>query len=338
VQPVEENTYVEDVVADSRDVQPTEAKPYHEEIQASSNDVLPVGSKSFLEDAQAADEEDDPEAIGVARTSNVPIPATPTPPTPTLPPGESVINGHSAAAILTQHSDENELERARRLEQRVSRRLSVSPPVAWKTPSPAESAMMSERIVQRKELPPPRSTPTSSRSPALASLRESDSWTDVTQENHVPENRVTEIPRSRPQSSGQHGANSRSREIPVVDKAPKRQSNDSAHSGTRSKSQNTENYPTERAALQRVSSTSSTTRSVSVANSVPHSSKGSESSIGLPRGLSGRLSEEDRQREFDSLVRGEETVKYTLTPQSMRDIDVSWPVFYIIQVFYIDAC
>lgn len=328
VQPVEEDTYVEVVVADSRDVQPTETKPYHEEVQASSNDVLPVRSKLFPEDAQAADEEHDPEAIGVARTSNVPIPAAPTPP-----PGESVMNGHSAATILVQHGDENELERARRLEQHASRRPSVSPPMARKTPSPAESAMMSERIVQRKELPPPRSTSTPSRSPALASLRESDSWIDVTQENYVPENRVTEIPRSRPQSSGQHGANSRSREIPVLDKASQRQSNDSARSGTRSKSQNTESYPTERAGLQRVSSTSSTTRSVSVANSALHSSKGSESSIGHPRGLSERLSEEDRQREFDSLVRGEETVKYTLTPQSMRDIDVSWPVFYIIQAF-----
>ena len=318
VQPVEENTYVEDAVADSHDMQPTEAKPYHEEVQASSNDTPPVEPKSFPKDAQAADEEDDPEAIGVARTSNVPIPAAPTPP-----PGESVMNGHSAAAILAQHSDDNELERARRLEQRASRRLSVSPPVARKTHSPAESAMMPERIVQRKEPPPPRSTSTPSRSPALASLRESDTWTDVTQENHVLESRVTEIPRTRPQSSGQHGANSRSREIPVVDKAPKRESNDSTRSGTRSKNQNTESYPTERAALQRVSSTSSTTRSVSVANSVPHSSKGSDSSIGRPHGLTERLSEEDRQREFDSLVKGEETVKYTLTPQSMRDIDVS---------------
>ena len=318
VQPVEENTYVEYAVADSHDMQPTEAKPYHEEVQASSNDAPPVEPKSFPKDAQAADEEDDPEAIGVARTSNVPIPAAPTPP-----PGESVMNGHSAAAILAQHSDDNELERARRLEQRASRRLSVSPPVARKTHSPAESAMMPERIVQRKELPPPRSTSTPSRSPALASLRESGSWTDVTQENHVLENRVTEIPRTRPQSSGQHGANSRSREIPVVDKAPKRESNDSTRSGTRSKNQNTESYPTERAALQRVSSTSSTTRSVSAANSVPHSSKGSDSSIGRPHGLTERLSEEDRQREFDSLVKGEETVKYTLTPQSMRDIDVS---------------
>ena len=328
---MEEDTYVEVAVADSHDMQPTETKPYHEKVQASSNDVLPVRSKSFPKDAQAADGEHDPEAIGVARTSNVPIPAAPTPP-----PGESVMNGHSAAAILAQHGDENELERARRLEQRASRRPSVSPPVARKTPSPAESAMMSERIVQRKELPPPRSTSTP-RSPALASLRESDSWIDVTQENYVPENRVTEIPRSRPQSSGQHGANSRSREIPVLDKASQRQSNDSARSGTRSKSQNTESYPTERAALQRVSSTSSTSRSASVANSALHSSKGSESSIGHPRGLSERLSEEDRQREFDSLVRGEETVKYTLTPQSMRDIDVSWPVFYIIQVFYINT-
>jgi hypothetical protein len=35
------------------------------------------------------------------------------------------------------------------------------------------------------------------------------------------------------------------------------------------------------------------------------------------------MSEEDRERQFDSLVKGEETVKFTLTPQTVRDIDVS---------------
>ncbi|OCL02752.1 hypothetical protein AOQ84DRAFT_170412 [Glonium stellatum] len=310
LQSMEENVHIEDAVVDSHKAQPAEVEPYREQAQPSSDDVTPVGSKSFLQDAHADDEDNDPEAIGVARTSNVPIAAAPTPP-----PSENLVNGHSAAAILAQHVDENELERARRLDQRTSRRLSASPPVARKTPSPAESAMMSERTVQRKELPPPRPTSTSSRTPALASLQESDSWTDVTQENHVPENRVTEAPRTRPLSSGQHGANGRSWESPVLDKASKRRSNDS----TRSKGQSIDGYPTERAALQRVSSTSSTARSIST--SVLHSSKGSESSISRPRGLSGRLSEEDRQREFDSLVRGEETVKYTLTPQSMRDMD-----------------
>jgi hypothetical protein len=36
------------------------------------------------------------------------------------------------------------------------------------------------------------------------------------------------------------------------------------------------------------------------------------------------MSEEDRERQFDSLVKGEETVKFTLTPQTVRDIDVSF--------------
>jgi hypothetical protein len=35
------------------------------------------------------------------------------------------------------------------------------------------------------------------------------------------------------------------------------------------------------------------------------------------------MSEEDRERQFDSLVKGQETVKFTLTPQNVRDIDVS---------------
>jgi hypothetical protein len=43
----------------------------------------------------------------------------------------------------------------------------------------------------------------------------------------------------------------------------------------------------------------------------------------VSRNLVGRMSEEDRERQFEELVQGKETVKYTLTPENMRALDVS---------------
>ncbi|KAF2493469.1 hypothetical protein BU16DRAFT_80698 [Lophium mytilinum] len=224
-------------------------------------------------------EEDDRNAIGVARTSDVPISST-----PDLQ-NEPFANGTSTSP-----------GRASDYKEQPSRRLSVSPPVSRKTPSPTERAAY-EKPVQQKA-PPPRSASTSSRNPPLAALQEATNWVDI------------------PDKPAQNGATVRSQE-----KSAKRQSNDSSRDGTRSRSGTTEGYPADRATLKRVSSSSS--RSPSVTTSILHSAKGSESSLSRARGLSQRLSEEDRQREFDSLVMGEETVKYTLTPQSMRDLDES---------------
>lgn len=76
---------------------------------------------------------------------------------------------------------------------------------------------------------------------------------------------------------------------------------------------------TERAYVQRVRSESQAT---SVGSSILHMHRASESSVHPSKGFDGRMSEDDRQREFDNMVKREETVKYTLTPQSVRD-DVS---------------
>ncbi|CAE6996608.1 hypothetical protein PTNB85_04959 [Pyrenophora teres f. teres] len=66
----------------------------------------------------------------------------------------------------------------------------------------------------------------------------------------------------------------------------------------------------------------STSSSVRRLGAIPVTSSGRESvSSHRSRGLSGRMSEEDRAREFDSLVKGKDTVKFTLTPQNMRDLD-----------------
>ncbi|OCK81528.1 hypothetical protein K432DRAFT_424866 [Lepidopterella palustris CBS 459.81] len=289
-------------------------RTYSVRSNRSSSALQTLEPKHYLKDSNVDDDVEDPEAIGVARTSNIPIPATPSPPS------ESTTNGHTVTSYKEQHGDESMADNEQITEKRVSRRLSVSPPVPRKTPSPVEMSMTSEKSIPRKEIPPPRSSSTS-RSPALAALQESSSWPNITPETQVAENRASDVTRTRSQSSGHQSAAARSRDVLLPEKSAKRKSNDSSRSGTRSRSGTAEGYPTERASLQRVSSSSSTTRSTST--SILHSSKDSDSSIGRPRGLSTRFSEEDRQREFDSLVRGEETVKYTLTPQSMRDMDES---------------
>ncbi|CAN9205471.1 unnamed protein product [Alternaria alternata] len=77
--------------------------------------------------------------------------------------------------------------------------------------------------------------------------------------------------------------------------------------------------------LKRGASTSSSIRK----GAYPITSSGRDSSAshrsrGLSAsGLSGRMSEEDRAREFDSLVKGQDTVKFTLTPESVRTTNES---------------
>ncbi|KAL1794503.1 hypothetical protein ACET3X_007924 [Alternaria dauci] len=77
--------------------------------------------------------------------------------------------------------------------------------------------------------------------------------------------------------------------------------------------------------LKRGASTSSSIRK----GAYPVTSSGRDSgashrSRGLSTGgLSGRMSDEDRAREFDSLVKGQDTVKFTLTPESVRTTNES---------------
>jgi hypothetical protein len=53
-----------------------------------------------------------------------------------------------------------------------------------------------------------------------------------------------------------------------------------------------------------------------------HSAKGSASSSIMPRSLDKRPSDESKRRDFDSLLKNEETVKYTLTPEDLREAEV----------------
>ncbi|KAF2260590.1 hypothetical protein CC78DRAFT_547427 [Lojkania enalia] len=248
---------------------------------------------SYLHDAHSDDEVSDPEAIGVAHTSNVPIP-TPSPP--------SDASANERPLVPTARQPERIMP-----EEGSHRHFATSSISARKTPSPEAKPAPPERSAMRKDVTPPKS-----RGTTLTSLQEAERWTTKSQEAaRTPEKQQTyDSQRGAPvKGSPKHGS-SRSREAPPV-KRVSVENSPRARAGT--------GDGLEKATLKRVSSSSSTSRSAST--SILHSARDSETSIGRPRGLSGRMSEEDREREFDSLVKGQETVKYTLTPQSMRDLD-----------------
>lgn len=91
------------------------------------------------------------------------------------------------------------------------------------------------------------------------------------------------------------------------------------HNKSRSSRKSRSQTPEEASGISRQSADSSGAER----NALARLSSGSDSIAGRARGLSSRMSQEEREREFDSLLKGDETVKLTLTPQSMRDLEVS---------------
>jgi hypothetical protein len=69
-----------------------------------------------------------------------------------------------------------------------------------------------------------------------------------------------------------------------------------------------------------------------------HSAKGSAASSVVPRNLDPTPPDENKLRDFDSLLKNEQTVKYTLTPEDLREGDVSSPSFCGRGLFLISVC
>lgn len=328
-----------------------------------SSNLQTPEAKSYLDDAHSDDDLHRPEAIGVAHTSNVPIP-TPSPP------AELATNERSESYVKQKQPDhQGFVELAPRHVTTTS--VASIAPLARKTPSPEKEPapqqksvqrkdVPQEKAVQRKEIPQERNvqrrdvpqetvvqrrevpqenivqrreaaqenmaqrkdaTPPKLRTTALGSLQESESRTNKQQEGAVSKKPTYEPQRSSPlNSSPKQSGSVRARESPVAvpERSVKRKS---LEGSPRSRAGTADGFPVEKSTLKRVSSSSSTNKSVGT--SILHTGRDSDGSISRPRGLSGRMSEEDRQREFDSLVKGDETVKFTLTPQAMRDMDVS---------------
>lgn len=255
-----------------------------------------------------------PGAIGVARTSNVPIP-TPSPP------AELAANEQSDYIQQKQPDHQGFVELAPR---HVATTASMA--AAQKAPSFESRPVTQQKSVQRKEISQQKApqrrdaTPPRTRGPALAALPETEDWTNS------PPNTSSTRPAHRsspannsPKSSPKPSGLTRARDVPVA--LPERPvKRPSAEGSSPLKNGSGDGFIAEKATLKRVSSSSSTARSVST--SILHTGRDSDVSL-RPRGLSGRMSEEDRQREFEALVKSEDTVKFTLTPQGMRDMDVS---------------
>ncbi|KAF2689909.1 hypothetical protein K458DRAFT_412769 [Lentithecium fluviatile CBS 122367] len=293
----------------------------------------PTEFNSYPDDPHTDDDLSGPEAIGVARTSDIPIP-TPSPPgeiangerTPNDNPNTHARHpSHGGyVEVLPRHSGSTSIS-VRNTPTPEGRHTPVESSVPRKEVQPRSDSLRKE--IPRKDVTPaprPRDiTPPRTRGTTLASLQETETWTTKSQSPVVPERSIrrgSPTQGSPKNSSPKNNSSLRSRESPVSvpDRTAK---NKVAESVTRGRSGTGDGeYTVEKATLQRVSSSASTTRSAST--SILNSARDSDGSLGgRPRNISGRMSEEDRQREFDSLVKSEDTVKYTLTPQNMRDME-----------------
>ncbi|KAK7179990.1 hypothetical protein PSPO01_13989 [Paraphaeosphaeria sporulosa] len=275
-------------------------------------------ARSFLEDDNSEDDTPGPEAIGVAHTSNIPIPS----PSPS-----AEVNGAEKALGHAKHPSHGGYVEV------LPRQIAPTAIHVRSTPTPDGTRGPSEipdarKEVQRRDVPQPyvhvpqprprEFTPPGTR---LSSLQETEAWQSK-QQQHQPSIPVKSARRGSPsEGSGRYTSPQRARE-PIVAVAERPAHLKSIEGSPRSRSGPTDGPADTKTSLKRVSSSSSSTAGRSVGTSILHSGRESSTSLdGRPRGLSGRMSEEDRQREFDSLVRSDETVKVTLTPQNMRDMD-----------------
>jgi hypothetical protein len=308
-------------------------------------------STSFLhEDEESNDDMSGPNAIGVAHTSNVPIAAKPSPPLEIA--SKDQPTGHTKQPALGGYVEV------------LPRSFVAASSSARRTPSPEKKHTPSDSLpprdmqrqiqaqqqeVQRRE-PLRRETIPKTRNPALAPLPESEysvvkpqqavnsekqahdrhrgghsgSSPSIDSPTRNSSSRATPIKETPPRGSPSTNRSLHSRETPVA--VPERSLKQASLEGSpRSRTGPSDTGSAEKSVLKRLSSSSSTGKSVST--SILHSARNSDASLGgRARGLSGRMSEEDRERQFDSLVKGQETVKFTLTPQNVRDIDVSMPL------------
>ncbi|CAO2655548.1 Nn.00g043510.m01.CDS01 [Neocucurbitaria sp. VM-36] len=280
----------------------------------------PEGS-SYLE--LSDDEADEHQAIGVARTSDVPIRSTPTPPVePPMDKGKSPGHGgyvevqprQSGPTSVPYRSTPTPDSKPIIPERSVARK-----DVHGRTPSGNEIAASPSQYEsppsppRRQDAPPPKS-----RGAPLPPLQEVDSATNKSQERLRSES----LPRRGSPTLGSPKRTpsypTRDAQVHVAERGVPRSSTDET---ARSQPGPSDRSPSDKTSLKRGASSSSSTK-VSGNIAVTPSGRSSEASQ-RPRNLSTRMSEEDREREFDSLVKGQETVKFTLTPQNMRSLDES---------------
>lgn len=272
-------------------------------------------ARSYLDDHSDEEEVDGPQAIGVAKTSDVPIRSSPTP---------SVEPWSERAKVIPAQGGFVEVQPTPR-----------SVP-SRNTPTPDSKPTLPECSVARNDVlkrhspsfdsgagpvagtaSPPRrrdasrdATPPTSGRTSLPSLQEV--------EHYGPQPVVaSEQPLQKDSSTYSNQTRTQGPHVAVGERqVPRRSTEESLRSASAAGGS-----IREKTAIKRVGSSSS--KNSKKSGSISRLPVGYDSDDRLNRSQGGRLSEEDRERQFEELVQGKETVKYTLTPENMRALDVS---------------
>lgn len=281
-------------------------------------------ARSYLDDTPSDDEADGHQAIGIARTSDIPIRSTPTPPVDTpadwgkgpAQGGYVELKPRQAAPTSAPFRSSPTLDSRPIVPDRSVARKEVHTRSTSGHHEPTSNPIQYANTAnpsRRQESMPPKLRGTS-----LPSLQEVETAPSKASERVTPEGAsqysgpVHSSPKRNPLYS--------SRDVPVHI-AERQVLRTPTEDPVRSRSGTHERSPSDKDSLKRGTSSSSSAKKSATFGAT---SSGRESELShRSRNLSGRMSEEDREREFDTLVKGEETVKYTLTPQNMRELDVS---------------
>jgi hypothetical protein len=288
---------------------PSLKSPLHTPVATPRASTAAEG-RSYLDDDLSDEEPEQHRAVGLARTSD---------------------NAGQSPWITPNESPNGKAKSTGYVDMQPR---SFTPTTDRNTPSPSSKPVVPERSTARREAnrksltvatsPSLHESPTSvpRRQDAPRSVSRGSSLPALHEVESNPKQAHQESPHgstaSRSSPSSSPASANRGGPAPVPEGRAKRLS---MAESTRSQSGHQDRSPSDKTSLKRGASTSSSTRKQSP---YPVMSSGRESvSSHMSRNLSGRMSEEDREREFDSLVKGKETVKFTLTPQNMRDLDVS---------------
>ncbi|KAH6633286.1 hypothetical protein C7974DRAFT_309807 [Boeremia exigua] len=267
----------------------------------------PHFSGSYLDDRSDDEDAEGPQAIGVARTSDVPIQSSPTP---------SVERWSDRVKVAPTQGGYVEVQPTPR-----------SVP-SRNTPTPDSKPIVPERSIARNDSLK-RAGPNIGSGAvvvgAASPARRRDSTPPTSGRTSLPSLQEVEYYRPQQMASSEQAARRNSPTIsnhsrtqsPHVATAERQVPRRSTEESLRSQSAAGGSIK-ERPGITRVASTSS-----KKSGSISRLPTSRDSDPQLTRNLGGRLSEEDRERQFEELVQCNETVKYTLTPENMRALDVS---------------
>lgn len=260
--------------------------------------------RSYLDDSHSDDETTETQAIGVARTSNVPIRNAHTP-------DSSADKGKYAA-----YGGYVEVQPRHFSSSSISARNTPTP--EGQPALPARSLMRNRPNYEGQSAASPLYDQVliepKSRGSSLPALQEVEGQTSQSHQRVA-----SESDQQSSSSSGKPMRNLSYRSYETPQSVAERQVQRSpVNPSVRSAASSLHRSPSERSTTPRGKSSASSTKKHGSFSGL-HNGLDSDSQRSLSRALSERMSAEDRERQFDSLVKGKETVKYTITPANMRD-------------------